>query len=292
MRSRKRSRIRRRIAMGTEILDVSDRLLAAVMNGIYQGILVTVLVALSFRMFSRTNAATRHAAWLCTLVLLVLLVVAHCFFHSRPPALQRGNNARTAPTPEQEIGTPNVAAMAATPNGLPTEIGSSGPKWPGSLPDEQEQLDDCVTISGHAGSFLQTHPLPLPSPFRGERVPVGRVRGTLHVQNLLRGYVAGQKPDSLSLSPMELPDELQKSSVGSSPPPGATLRGGEPDSPSIAVERLAASTAHDQSAWLYTTMRRLANPVSLTLGLGSRAARILLSICLMLSAARLFMLLL
>src|SRR6266487_167593 len=99
MRSRKRSRIRRRIAMGTEILDVSDRLL------------VTVLVALSFRMFSRTNAATRHAAWLCTLVLLVLLVVAHCFFHSRPPALQRGNNARTAPTPEQEIGTPNVAAV-------------------------------------------------------------------------------------------------------------------------------------------------------------------------------------
>ena len=128
-----------------------------------------------------------------------MLVVAHCFFHSRPPALQRGNNARTAPTPEQEIGTPNVAAMAATPNGLPTEIGSSGPKWPGSLPDEQEQLDDCVTISGHAGSFLQTHPLPLPSPFRGERVPVVEVRGTLHVQNLLRGYAAGQKPDSLPM---------------------------------------------------------------------------------------------
>ncbi len=214
--------------MGHEILGASDRLLAAVMNGVYQGILVTVLVALSFRVFSRTNAATRHAVWLCTLVLLVLLVVAHCFFHSRPPALQRGNNARTAPTPEQEIGTPNVAAvdlfsvvgtsrcdvraacsgaissntrvarifvppattragtaqraiptitlntyaaMAATPNGLPTEIGSSGPKWPGSLPDEQEQLDDCVTISGHAGSFLQTHPLPLPFPFRGRGCP-------------------------------------------------------------------------------------------------------------------------
>ena len=184
--------------MGTEILDASDRLLAAAVNGIYQGILITVLVALSFRVFSRTNAATRHAVWLCTLVLLVLLVVAHWFFHSRPPALQPGKIARTAATPEQEIGTPNVAAMAATPNGLPTEIGSSGPKWPGSLPDEQEQLDDCVTISGHAGSFLQTHPLPLPSSFRGERVPVVEVRGTLHVQNLLRGYVAGQKPDSLS----------------------------------------------------------------------------------------------
>src|SRR6266851_5645421 len=140
MRLRRRSRIRRRIAMGTEILGVSDRLLAAVINGIYQGILITVLVALSFRVFSRTNAATRHAVWLCTLVLLVLLVVTHCFFLSSPPALQPGKIARTAPTPEQEICTPNVAAVAATGNGMPTETGSSGSKWPGCLPAEQEQL--------------------------------------------------------------------------------------------------------------------------------------------------------
>ena len=71
--------------MGPEILGVSDRLLATVMNGIYQGTLITVLVALSFRVFSQINATTRHAVWLCTLVLLVLLVVAHWFFHSRPP---------------------------------------------------------------------------------------------------------------------------------------------------------------------------------------------------------------
>src|SRR5206468_1347034 len=183
MRSGKRSRFHRRTAMGTEILGVSDRLLAAVMNGIYQGILITVLVALSFRVFRRTNAATRHALWLCTLVLLVLLVVAHCFFHSRPPARQPGTIARTAATPEQEIGTPNVAAVAATTNGLPTELASSGPKWPGYLPAEQEQL-------------------------------------------------VSQQPDSLSLTSKELPYEVQKFSVGSSPPPGATLSGGEPNSPS------------------------------------------------------------
>src|SRR3989442_2380022 len=116
MRSGKRSRFHRRMAMGTEILGVSDRLLAAIMNGIYQGILIAVLVALSFRVFRRINAATRHAVWLCTLVLLVLLVVAHCFFHSRPPALQPGKSARTAATSEQEIGTPNVAAVATPPN--------------------------------------------------------------------------------------------------------------------------------------------------------------------------------
>src|SRR5439155_160186 len=139
MRSRKRSRFRRRIAMGAEILGVSDRLLAAVMNGIYQGILITVLVALSFRVFNRTNAATRHAVWLCTLVLLVLLVAAHCFFDSRPPAFQPGKTTRTAATPEQEIGTPKVAAAAATAEGMPTEPGSSGPEWPGYFPAEPEQ---------------------------------------------------------------------------------------------------------------------------------------------------------
>lgn len=233
--------------MGNEILGVSDRLLAAVMNGIYQGILVTVLVALSFRVFRRTNAATRHAVWLCTLVLLVLLVVAHWFFHSPPPAPQQRKIARTAATPEQEIGTPNAAAVVATTAGMPTEITSSGPEWLGYLSAEQEQL---VT----------------------------------------------QKPDSLSLTSTALPDEAQKVSLGSSPPPGATLRGGETNSQSIAVGPLAASTAYDQSAWSYTAMRRLANPVSLTLGLESRAARIaggiLLSLCLMLSAVRLFTLLL
>src|SRR5881392_2944677 len=125
MRSRKRSRFRRRIAMGTEILAASDRLLAAVMNGIYQGILITVLVALSFRVFRRTNAATRHAVWLCALVLLVLLVVAHGFFDSRPLARQPGRIARTEATPVREIATPSAAAVETTANGMPTETGLS-----------------------------------------------------------------------------------------------------------------------------------------------------------------------
>src|SRR5438034_9939193 len=121
MRSSKRSRPRRRIAMGPEILSASDRLLAAVVNGIYQGSLITLLVALGFRVLSRINAATRHAVWLCTLVLLVLLVVAHVFFHSRPPVLQPAKIARAALTPTQEIGSPDVAELAAAASGLPIE---------------------------------------------------------------------------------------------------------------------------------------------------------------------------
>src|ERR1043165_1212083 len=135
MRSRRRSKDHRRIDMGTEMLGVSERLLAAVMNGVYQGVLVTVLVALGFRVFSRTNAATRHAVWLCTLVLLVFLVAAHCFSLSPPVALQPGRSDRTEETPEQEMGTPNTAAMAAVPDVMATEPGSSEPN--GYLSAEQ-----------------------------------------------------------------------------------------------------------------------------------------------------------
>src|SRR5437667_3991745 len=255
MRSRKRSRIRRRIAMGTEILDVSDRLLAAVMNGIYQGILVTVLVALSFRVFRRTNAATRHAAWLCTLVLLVLLVVAHVFFHSRPPVLQQKHIARTAAAPEQDIDTPNVAAVAATARGMPTETRSSAPKWPGDLPGEQDQRASQKPES-LGPVLLQLPPWwrrssPSP-PSQEERV--GERRSTLLNAPLLnplptrssRGegenywWWYRDAPDSLSLTPAELPSGVKTFSLASASLAGATLRGSEPNSPSIAVAPLAA----------------------------------------------------
>ena len=228
--------------MGTEILDVSDLLFAAVLNGIYQGMVITALVALSFRVFRRTNAATRHAVWLCTLVLLVLLVVAHCLFYL--PWLQPGKIARTAATPESEMSTPTETAPAATTKGIPTERRSFRPEWPDDFLVEQEQR-------------------------------------------------VSREPGLLSSTYAEPPDDVRTVSTGSLPPLHATP-GGETNRP--ALETLAASSAEDRSAWFYTAMRRLANPVSLTLGLESRMARlagiILLSGCLMLSAVRLFMLLL
>src|SRR5437762_10165211 len=53
------------------------------------------------------------------------------------------------------------------------------------------RLYDCAIISRHAGYRIQTDPSPHPSPLGGERVPVGRVRGILHVPKFLRGYVFG-----------------------------------------------------------------------------------------------------
>jgi beta-lactamase regulating signal transducer with metallopeptidase domain len=293
--------------MGTEILVVSDRVLAAVMNGIYQGILITALVALGFRVFRRINAATRHAVWLCTLVLLILLVVAHCFFLSSPPALQPGKIARTAARPEQNTGAPNAAAVAATFHVMPTETGASEPKWPGDLSAEQDQHASPKPDS--FGRVLLQPPTDRrsssPSP-PSKEVRVGERRSTflnapLPARSSLGegenyGWSYRDAPDSLSLKSNEPPYEAQKFSVGSLPSPVVTLRGEEPNSPSIAIEPLAPSTADAPSAWFYTAMRRLTNPLSLTLGLESRASRIagviLLSVCLMLSAVKLFMLLL
>jgi len=65
--------------MKTEILTACDQLVTAIVNGIYQGVILVFLVALGLRFLGRTtNAATRHAIWFCTLLLLVLIVPAHC----------------------------------------------------------------------------------------------------------------------------------------------------------------------------------------------------------------------
>jgi len=65
-------------AMKNEILTACYQLVAAAVNGTYQGILITVLVAASLRMLRRTNAATRSAVWFGTLLLLALIIPAHC----------------------------------------------------------------------------------------------------------------------------------------------------------------------------------------------------------------------
>jgi beta-lactamase regulating signal transducer with metallopeptidase domain len=65
-------------AMKNEILTACYQIIAAAVNGTYQGILITILVAASLRMLRRTNAATRCAVWFGTLLLLALLIPAHC----------------------------------------------------------------------------------------------------------------------------------------------------------------------------------------------------------------------
>src|SRR4030095_3546761 len=114
MSSRKRSWILRTVGMKIEILTLCNQLVGTVANGIYQGIIVTVLVALSLRVLGRTNAATRHAVWFCTLLLLVSLFVAHSLIG--PPRASETKDVTTVPNPKCDAAPlGSTVAQAAGP---------------------------------------------------------------------------------------------------------------------------------------------------------------------------------
>lgn len=63
--------------MNAEIEAICNRLLGALLNGVYQGLLLTFLIGLALKLFRRLNAATRHAAGLAALAILVALPLGH-----------------------------------------------------------------------------------------------------------------------------------------------------------------------------------------------------------------------
>ncbi|HTH48377.1 MAG TPA: M56 family metallopeptidase [Candidatus Limnocylindria bacterium] len=81
----------------------SHRLLGALFNGGYQGLLLTLSVWLGLKLVSRSNAATRHAVWLVTLLAVAALPVAH--FFGPPASLTKTVVAGTSPV----VTTPAVA---------------------------------------------------------------------------------------------------------------------------------------------------------------------------------------
>src|SRR6267154_825270 len=106
MQLNKRSWSRRRIGMKIEILPAADQLVAAAANGIYQGVIVTLVVALCLRRFGRTNAATRHAVWFCPLLLVASLLSAHCW---------RGYSAFALPPAKSDLAAwPQALAKGQT----------------------------------------------------------------------------------------------------------------------------------------------------------------------------------
>jgi beta-lactamase regulating signal transducer with metallopeptidase domain len=96
--------------MKSEILNVCNQLVAAAANGVYQGIIITMLVALCLRWLVRTNAATRHAVWFCTLLLLVGLLVGHGLVDFTSFRRATANDA--APAPKAELRVPSLQTDA------------------------------------------------------------------------------------------------------------------------------------------------------------------------------------
>lgn len=69
--------------MNPELEIFCGRLLSAACTGVYQGLLVTAVMWLGLRLLPRTNAATRHAVGMATLVLVAALPILH--FLKPPP---------------------------------------------------------------------------------------------------------------------------------------------------------------------------------------------------------------
>ena len=93
--------------MKNEIVTACYQLVTAGINGTVQGIALTLLVAVGLRLLGRTNAATRHAVWFGTLLLLALLIPAHIL-------RERLDSARNAVVvQEAESASPDAILTAA-----------------------------------------------------------------------------------------------------------------------------------------------------------------------------------
>ena len=128
-------------AMKNEILTACYQLVAAAVNGTYQGILITVLVAASLRMLRRTNAATRSAVWFGTLLLLALIIPAHCLrsrwdVDARPAAFETSVSAQALQS--------GADAMRLQPSFLPHESSGDTGYLTAGAPSPENDLGDYV----------------------------------------------------------------------------------------------------------------------------------------------------
>src|SRR5215469_12230335 len=83
------------MAMKAELEQVCAGLFGATVNSVYQGVLVCILVGFLLRLLVRTNAATRYAVWLATLVLVVMAVPVHYLLVFQNDAEELGRGADT-----------------------------------------------------------------------------------------------------------------------------------------------------------------------------------------------------
>jgi len=98
--------------MSSELLGGWDGLLTAALNGSCQGVLLALAAGLSLRLPGRTNAATRHAVWFATLLLLALLLPAHYLCRRPAPRAPGPWNRPMPPAPAPERAPAAVAALA------------------------------------------------------------------------------------------------------------------------------------------------------------------------------------
>jgi len=119
------------IGVNNDLLNRSDLLVNATLNGIYQGIIVAALVAITLRLLPRTNAATRHAVWFFTLFLIVSIIPAHFFYNALLP------NPEQNPGTQPRVELPDVAAGPAA-----IIISATAPSGHSNLAPVEDSLEE------------------------------------------------------------------------------------------------------------------------------------------------------
>src|SRR5579859_2951079 len=103
--------------MSNGLMTACERVLSATANGLYQGMLIAALAWLTLRLFSRTNAATRHAVWFGTLLLVAALIPAHLLLSGSPRPDSRPTTPPVTPpsslvaTISPDSSTGNIAPL-------------------------------------------------------------------------------------------------------------------------------------------------------------------------------------
>jgi len=147
--------------MNSAIVNGCDHAAAAAVNGIYQGIVIAALVGLGLRALGRTNAATRHAIWFATLVLLAFLIPAHCLLDclaaARPASASIGHSETVGAPPEPAPLTASFIPVESAQPGHPPVISEDfvrlrGPGESGSLPALPDSHVHADGDSGPPGS--------------------------------------------------------------------------------------------------------------------------------------------
>lgn len=139
--------------------DAALRLGSALGNGLYQGVALTLLVALGLRVFHRASAATRFAVRFACLLTVAALPVAHLAYDaaSRRDTLTRIAHSPTAATDRTLVDSHDSETHVTGPFGIePDPIQSAtAPLFPSDDPDG--------VVSSPLAAFESTDPLISPA---------------------------------------------------------------------------------------------------------------------------------
>jgi beta-lactamase regulating signal transducer with metallopeptidase domain len=182
-------------AMKTELLTACDHLPVALLNGVFQGTIVALVVGVVLRWCRRTNAATRHAVWCGTLLLLAGLIPAQ-YWPGDPllcPRFLIGSSSpvaipETVPVPgDSPVSFQGPAAAEPVPGisvaKLPEDEWRPDPLLEFLVPQEAEDTGltmmfrDSEPASIATAPVLETPPPALPSGIGSLETPVVKASG-------------------------------------------------------------------------------------------------------------------